>query len=124
VRRDQQIALAEALRAHRERLDEIVTELAERGEPISRLEARLIVDAGTTRLEHIEAALRGTNRARSSPGKVMPRLRSWTKPRRARSSPGKVMPRLRSWTKPRIVWGAQTRFRLQVHEFADWNGLY
>ena len=20
--------------------------------------------------------------------------------------------------------GAQTRFRLQVHEFADWNGLY
>src|SRR6185503_21066602 len=46
VRREKQIALAEALRDHRERLDEIVTELAERGEPISRLEAKLIVDAG------------------------------------------------------------------------------
>jgi hypothetical protein len=22
------------------------------------------------------------------------------------------------------LWGAQTRFRLQIHEFADWNGLY
>jgi hypothetical protein len=84
VRRSQQIALAEALREHRERLDEVVTELAERGEPISRLEARLIVDAGNLRLAQIEDALRQTSGSfstRSTPARVIPRLRSWTKPR-------------------------------------------
>lgn len=87
MRREQQIALAEALRQHREHLDEIVTELAERGEPISRLEARMIVDAGNLRLAQIEEALRhgsgGRSRARRqrAPGKTIPRLRSWTKPR-------------------------------------------
>jgi glycosyltransferase involved in cell wall biosynthesis len=81
VRRDKQIALADALRAHRERLDEIVTELAERGEPISRLEARLIADAGSVRLEDIEAALRHDGASPATRGKLVQRLRSWAKPR-------------------------------------------
>jgi GT2 family glycosyltransferase len=87
VRREKQIALAEALRDHRERLDEIVTELAERGEPISRLEAKLIVDAGNLRLTQIEEALRNGRGVRTSglssgaPAKILPRLRAWTKPR-------------------------------------------
>ncbi len=81
VRKDQQIALADALREHRERLDEIVTELAVRGEPISRLEARLIVDAGNIRLEAIEAALRDPGVSAARRGKAVARLRSWKRPR-------------------------------------------
>lgn len=54
----QLIYLADLLREHREGLEDIVKELAERGEPISELEARLIVEAGTARLEFVEGMLR------------------------------------------------------------------
>lgn len=85
MRRKQQIALADAVREHRERLDAIVTELADRGEPISRLEARLIVDAGGLRLSQIEEMLRNPSEDigpwQRDVAKIGTRIRSWTKPR-------------------------------------------
>ena len=89
MRRQQQIALAEALREHRERLDEIVTELAERGEPISRLEAKLIVDAGNLRLSS----------DRRGPSERRGREDGWTVESPAGEDPAKAP---LSWTEPRI----------------------
>jgi GT2 family glycosyltransferase len=91
VRPNRQLELAEMLREHRERLASIASELAERGEPISELEARLLIEDDDFRLSAVEAALRQDARRRSilvgnAEGKsrlsrVGPRLRSWTKPR-------------------------------------------
>jgi glycosyltransferase involved in cell wall biosynthesis len=54
----QQIHLANVVREHRERLEDVVAQLAERGQPISEFEARLICDAGYARLSQVEDTLR------------------------------------------------------------------
>ena len=54
-----------------------MTELVERGEPITEFEARLICEAGSVRLSQVEEALR--NDARRGFGRA--RLHAWTKPR-------------------------------------------
>jgi glycosyltransferase involved in cell wall biosynthesis len=87
VRPDEQLELAEVLRAHRERLISIAAELAERGLPISELEARLISEDAELRLSTVEDALRKDAASRqpakrpSTLRRVGPRIRSWTKPR-------------------------------------------
>ena len=78
VQSHRQLYLADCLQEHRERLEEIVTELAERGEPISPLEARLMVDAGKVRLSQIEAVLRRD--AYRRPRRVAGRFRAATRP--------------------------------------------
>jgi glycosyltransferase involved in cell wall biosynthesis len=86
VRPDQQLHLAQLMKKQREQLEEVVAELAERGEPISELEARLLLEAGNARLSHIEDALRYDARRRLRRrnrmfAKLAARVHSWTKPR-------------------------------------------
>ena len=84
MRRDRQIELADLIRRHRERLDETAAELARRGEPISELEAELIVDAGNARLFEVESALRNDALRWETIRRAGARARSWTKPRLGR----------------------------------------
>jgi glycosyltransferase involved in cell wall biosynthesis len=91
VRRNESLYLAELLREHRQLLDAAARELAERGEPISELEARLLAEAGAARLGEVEnALLRDADRRRLSlrpdgrslaPVRAAARVRSWSKPR-------------------------------------------
>lgn len=90
VRPEQQFSLADVIREQRERLEEVVGELAERGEPISELEARLIVDAGSVRLDQVEVALRHDAQRRHDRAlsrgliplrRLAGRTRSWWQPR-------------------------------------------
>ena len=90
----QKLYLADVLRQHRERLEETVRELAERGEPIGELEARLIADAGAARLLEVENALRHDAHAQ--------RRLLVLRPRHGLSLPARVSARVRSWGKPRI----------------------
>ena len=76
MRARRQIQLATLVREHRESLEEIVTELVERGEPITEFDARLICEAGSVRLSQVEEALRN-DALRFGRG----RLHAWTKPR-------------------------------------------
>jgi glycosyltransferase involved in cell wall biosynthesis len=96
VRPYQQIYLAEVLREHRDRLEQTARELAERGEPITELEARLIADAGTARLLEVENALR--HAAHTSRRALVLRPRLDGRP----ALPLRVGARVWSWTKPRI----------------------
>src|SRR5689334_4535177 len=89
VQRREQLRLADVLREHRERLGEIATELAERGEPISPLEARLLTKDVLYRVAAVEEALRRDAGEAGLPSAVVsarvkrigPRMKSWTKPR-------------------------------------------
>jgi hypothetical protein len=86
VRPDQQLHLAHLVKRQRERLEEVAAELAQRGEPMSELEARLLVEAGNARLLHIEDALRHDARQRlrrrnRTLAHLVRRVQSWTKPR-------------------------------------------
>lgn len=76
MRARRQIQLATLVREHRESLEEIVTELVERGEPITEFDARLICEAGSVRLSQVEEALRN-DALRFGRG----RLHAWTTPR-------------------------------------------
>jgi len=79
----QQLYLADLLREHRERLVEIVAELAERGTPITELEARLLADSGSARLSEVENALRHDTRRRRRwwLQRIVARVRWWVHPR-------------------------------------------
>ena len=79
MRPHRQIHLANTIRDHRERLEEVVAELSEREEPISPLEAKLLLDGASLRLTPVEAALR--NDARRRRRRFSARFRAWTKPR-------------------------------------------
>jgi len=92
----QHIYLAEVLREHREHLEQTVKELAERGEPITELEARLIADASTARLLEVETALRHAAHTSWRALALRPRLDG--RP----ALPVHVGARVLSWTKPRI----------------------
>jgi glycosyltransferase involved in cell wall biosynthesis len=85
VRRHELFHYAELVRRHRERLAEVAFDLAERGEPMTELEAKLLADAGSARLLEVEEALlREAGSARPSRNRlsrVEARVRSWTKPR-------------------------------------------
>ena len=72
----EQINLANVVREHRQRLEDVVTELADRGQPISEFEARLICDAGYARLAQVEDALRDDAKRRTTG-----RVRAWAEPR-------------------------------------------
>lgn len=80
MRPHQQIFLADAVREQRLRLEEVVADLAARGEPISELEAKLIADAGTARLSYVEDALRHDAQRRGLV-RFGRRARAWTTPR-------------------------------------------
>lgn len=88
MRREQLLHLADSVRQHQERLETVVSELAERGEPISDLDARLIIEVACGRLSVVEGALRadalyGRHGLGRIPGlrKVAWRLRLWRSPR-------------------------------------------
>jgi glycosyltransferase involved in cell wall biosynthesis len=87
VRPDQQLHLAQLLKLQRERLEEVAAELAQRGEPISELEAQLLLDASNARLSQIEDALRHDARRRL---------------RRSNRTLANLIARVRSWREPRI----------------------
>jgi GT2 family glycosyltransferase len=76
---EEQLDLAEVVRKHREELARVIAEVQDRGEPLTALEARLIVDGASARLEPVERALRRTRGGAMR--RVPARLRSWTKPR-------------------------------------------
>lgn len=81
------VYLADVLRQHQDRLGEAVSDVLERQAPLTELEAKLLVEAGTARLREVENALRhaayesrrGAGRERAA--KVGRRIASWTKPR-------------------------------------------
>jgi len=79
----QQLYLADRLHEHRERLTATVKDLAERGTPITELEARLLADAGTARLLEVENALRHEAQRRRNHWlhRRVERVRSWWQPR-------------------------------------------
>lgn len=83
MRRSRQLHLADLVYEHRIKLEQVTTELAERGEPISELEARLISEAGHVRLIDVENALRHEARPGVSldASRTLARLGSWRKPR-------------------------------------------
>ena len=86
MRRSRQLHLADLVHEHRVKLEQVAVELAERGEPISELEARLIAEAGHVRLIEVENALRhearpGLEDASAGVTRALARLRSWRKPR-------------------------------------------
>jgi glycosyltransferase involved in cell wall biosynthesis len=83
VKQYEKLYLAEVLRDHRERLEQVATELAARGEPLGELEAELLVDAGTARLLEVENALRhdAVGDVRSYGRGVTRRLAAWWQPR-------------------------------------------
>jgi glycosyltransferase involved in cell wall biosynthesis len=87
VRRYQLIYLADALRAHRERVEEVAADLAERGGAMAELAARLAED-GELPLRDVERALRHDAHRRRSRGSL--------------SRPVRIFARIRSWTRPRI----------------------
>jgi GT2 family glycosyltransferase len=96
VQEDQKLYLAHLVREHRKQLKQVVEDLLKRGEPMSELEARLLIEATTFRLEIVEnhllipvepdfrrsplsavAHMLGIHRLWS----VLARIRSWGKPR-------------------------------------------
>jgi glycosyltransferase involved in cell wall biosynthesis len=90
VRPDNEIALTEVVRKQREQLEEVAVELARRALPITPLEARLLVDVSSARLETVEWALRYAvqeqhlQHARANESllrSVARRVRSYTHPR-------------------------------------------
>ena len=100
MRPEQQLYLAQLVRQHREELERVVTELHERGEPLTALEAQLIIDRTAVHLDSVENALRHaalTSGARALPAewlrRILARVRSWTKPRigRLRHYPPKLL---------------------------------
>jgi GT2 family glycosyltransferase len=92
VRPKKQFELADAVRDHLAQLSGAVSEISNRGEPISRLEGQLMVDAANARLERVEAALREDAQLRLSRD-IRRRVRG-----RVRRAPL----RFRSWASPRI----------------------
>jgi glycosyltransferase involved in cell wall biosynthesis len=106
MREEQQLYLAQLVRDHREHLKEVLDEIVERGEPVSELEARLLVDATSLRLGMVENKLRIPARRRrrvSVPG--VSRLAGAGRLRRQRLQPARVrriLARIRSWARPRL----------------------
>lgn len=97
MRPDQEIYLADVIREHCDRLEEVVAELAERGEPISQLEARLIAEAGSVRLNSVEAALR-YDAGRRDRGRLRRLVHSRAFPGPLRRAGGRTL----AWWRPRI----------------------
>jgi glycosyltransferase involved in cell wall biosynthesis len=90
VRYDQYIYFAESIRAHREELTALAEELEVREEPLTPLEARLVIETAEARLQAVEdgfryhalpARHRYAARLGARLSRVWARIRSWTKPR-------------------------------------------
>jgi GT2 family glycosyltransferase len=98
VRPEDQDYLADLAHSHRENLQELVAELRSRREPLTPLEARLILDAVEVRLGFVDYALRaGKHRRASRALGVRSRTVLWPQERLRRAAARTV-----SWTRPRI----------------------
>lgn len=86
---------ADVLRDHREHLREVLTEVAERGKPLSALEARLIADTADARLLDVEESLRSRS---SASRQVVSLVRSSRRLAWGR----RLFGRVRAWWQPRI----------------------
>jgi glycosyltransferase involved in cell wall biosynthesis len=83
VRPYQQLYYADRLREQVELLEELTATLAERGTPITELEAKLLREAGTARLLEVENALRyeACRRTMTPPRRAVARIRWYFHPR-------------------------------------------
>jgi glycosyltransferase involved in cell wall biosynthesis len=83
---DQQLLLAGLVREHLTHLEDVLAEIVERDKPLSALEAKLLLESATDRLEPVERELRKSTRTIGSPARQVARrirakLRSWLGPR-------------------------------------------
>lgn len=85
MRASRQTELANLLQEHLARLHAVIDDLAERGEPVSEMEARLLLEAASARVREIEHALRQDAsrpiRALRHGARAGERVQSWTRPR-------------------------------------------
>jgi glycosyltransferase involved in cell wall biosynthesis len=81
VKPGQQLDVADALRAYRQELEDVVEQLTTRGESLSAAEARMLVELADTKLSPLEGGLRKDIEQRKLRRRVRARLTSWAQPR-------------------------------------------